>query len=600
MENAKVGVDQSVDAGGQASLHTTKGIKWSLCMAIGLLINTGLLVFSHIGKNAIVYSTLEPSSNTEETDGLLRDQCLSDSDALNWSGPGKFNATYNCELWESYNDDNLAGFKVYPRSCPYINATSTREAFNDFMFIYGLECGLGKPDCIANLVASQWQLSESCSKCFASAYSCTTNACALECISSLQKQGCAEEKCASCVVDKCSKSSPLDSNFDFQYCSGLDQIPFDQYVSKGCDIAEPSATSAPAIEQDYECTLVEESGLTLYAVFDVTFGNAVIEAWKGGAIGLSILVTLASGVWPYTKNVIMALCWFMPMTHTRRATILKWLGRFGKWSLVDVFAIIVLIAGVRIDKSISGEILLVRAEASHAIYAFAISAIWALLQTELIERHSHREFKAKTTQMIRSSGILQAVIISSSIAAIGLLLAGLLTTCIQFVMGGILSEYPGPGSFEYTGIQVGFSLLTNCALSGNSSIPGTYLLVVVFVSMVIVVPLLTLSGYIIVAGSGRNLSPAKYTSLVNAVELCARFSSIDVFLVSVIVLTAQFGGLIDATLESKAPDICPGTKNPSECLSFEGVISSFLLLAGVLCFWMAQISMNRMTSTTGS
>jgi len=575
-------------------LCSKKSSKWSVCMAMGLVINTSLQIYSHIKINAVVFSSIEPVENLSP-DLQLRDMCLSDSDKINWYGPGEFNASANCELWNLYDDAAKEGFNVYPRSCPYVNATSAQVAFNDFMFIYGLECGLGAEECLANRVALDWKFSTNCTKCFSGMFSCTTSMCALECIGSLRKQGCPEDKCASCVADKCSKSSPLDESFDFSHCSGLEQIPYTEYIYNGCISKAGPPSLSPTIESNYQCTIVEDSNITMYNAFDITFGNAVVESWKSGAYGLSLLIAVASGAWPYIKSILMFVCWFLPISFHTRMTILKWIGLLGKWSFVDVFSVIVLIAGVRIDKSISGEILVVRAESSYAIYAFAIAAVMALVQAEWIERIANEMVEDHVPKLInRTNFRLRVIIVSFSGLGLGLIVSGLAITAIEFVMEGVLAGFPGPGSFSYTGGGVAFSLVSECALPGNGSIAGTYFLIVVFVLMVIVFPILALVGYIVTAVASNKIEPRKFVLLATNVTVFSRFAAMDVYLVSLLVMIAQFEKIIDGTIQSQAPDICPGTSKPQECLSFYGVLTtgSFLLTGGVVCFWIAQMGIS--------
>jgi hypothetical protein len=52
---------------------------------------------------------------------------------------------------------------------------------------------------------------------------------------------------------------------------------------------------------------------------------------------LAVVVVAFSIVWPYTKNIILLLAWYWPMTERTRTQILLWLRRLGKYALVDVY-----------------------------------------------------------------------------------------------------------------------------------------------------------------------------------------------------------------------------------------------------------------------
>jgi uncharacterized paraquat-inducible protein A len=60
---------------------------------------------------------------------------------------------------------------------------------------------------------------------------------------------------------------------------------------------------------------------------------------------------LFSGVWPYSKQVITLVLWFLPPTMvsvSKRGSIFLWLDLLAKWSMVDVFVMIVLIVAFRV------------------------------------------------------------------------------------------------------------------------------------------------------------------------------------------------------------------------------------------------------------
>jgi uncharacterized paraquat-inducible protein A len=60
---------------------------------------------------------------------------------------------------------------------------------------------------------------------------------------------------------------------------------------------------------------------------------------------------LFSGVWPYSKQVITLALWFLPpriVSVSRRGSIFLWLDALAKWSMVDVFVMIVSIVAFRV------------------------------------------------------------------------------------------------------------------------------------------------------------------------------------------------------------------------------------------------------------
>lgn len=76
---------------------------------------------------------------------------------------------------------------------------------------------------------------------------------------------------------------------------------------------------------------------------------------------------------PYAKNIILILIWYTPMTDSQRSTSLIWLKYLSKYTLVDVYAIIMIMVGTLLRISIGGVEVLTRAEPRGAILAFLVA-----------------------------------------------------------------------------------------------------------------------------------------------------------------------------------------------------------------------------------
>ncbi|KAL7538989.1 hypothetical protein ACHAXR_008950 [Thalassiosira sp. AJA248-18] len=86
--------------------------------------------------------------------------------------------------------------------------------------------------------------------------------------------------------------------------------------------------------------------------FEFSMAKSTIEMWQAGATALAILIALFSGVWPYTKQVLTLLIWLTPprwMSSSRRGKVLHWLDVLGKWSMVDVFVLLMTLASFRLS-----------------------------------------------------------------------------------------------------------------------------------------------------------------------------------------------------------------------------------------------------------
>ena len=86
--------------------------------------------------------------------------------------------------------------------------------------------------------------------------------------------------------------------------------------------------------------------------FEFSLANSTIDIWKAGGKELAILIVLLSGVWPYTKQFVTFVLWFLPpkrVSITRRGSIFLWLDVLAKWSMVDIFVLIVSITAFRVS-----------------------------------------------------------------------------------------------------------------------------------------------------------------------------------------------------------------------------------------------------------
>ena len=69
--------------------------------------------------------------------------------------------------------------------------------------------------------------------------------------------------------------------------------------------------------------------------------------WDAEVYLLAILIAFFSGAWPYMKLALMGVCWITPsgvMSVSRREGCLKMLDVLGKWSLIDFFVMVMMMA----------------------------------------------------------------------------------------------------------------------------------------------------------------------------------------------------------------------------------------------------------------
>jgi len=77
-----------------------------------------------------------------------------------------------------------------------------------------------------------------------------------------------------------------------------------------------------------------------------------LTSLAAGARELAILIFLLSFAWPYTKQLLTFGLWFAPpkmVSVKRRGSILLWLDAQAKWSMADIFILIITIVSFRVS-----------------------------------------------------------------------------------------------------------------------------------------------------------------------------------------------------------------------------------------------------------
>lgn len=81
-----------------------------------------------------------------------------------------------------------------------------------------------------------------------------------------------------------------------------------------------------------------------------TLASSINDMWNAGTIFLSLAIAILSGAWPYVKNIMLIYAWVAPTTllgSHKRGFMLEALDALGKWSLIDLYVLIMLCVGFR-------------------------------------------------------------------------------------------------------------------------------------------------------------------------------------------------------------------------------------------------------------
>jgi hypothetical protein len=87
-----------------------------------------------------------------------------------------------------------------------------------------------------------------------------------------------------------------------------------------------------------------EEEIVIDNVFTFSIAESIIQLWDAGGKQLAILIALFSGVWPYTRQILTLIVWFLPprrLSVGRRGALLIWLDILAKWSSADIFFLLV-------------------------------------------------------------------------------------------------------------------------------------------------------------------------------------------------------------------------------------------------------------------
>jgi paraquat-inducible protein A len=94
--------------------------------------------------------------------------------------------------------------------------------------------------------------------------------------------------------------------------------------------------------------------------------------WDQGQYALAIILFFFSIVFPIFKLAVLAFVWFVRLAEAKRETALHWLGILGKWSMLDVFVVAILIVLVKLGP-------LAKVEPQRGLYWFAAAILVSMI-----------------------------------------------------------------------------------------------------------------------------------------------------------------------------------------------------------------------------
>ncbi len=113
----------------------------------------------------------------------------------------------------------------------------------------------------------------------------------------------------------------------------------------------------------------------------------VVALWNQREPLLALIVFAFSMVFPIVKLVTLGIIWFMRLAEARRVWLLRWLEALGKWSMLDVFVVAILIVLVKL-----GPLANVKPRAG--VYVFTAAIVCSMLTTRYVESIARPSLRA--------------------------------------------------------------------------------------------------------------------------------------------------------------------------------------------------------------
>jgi Paraquat-inducible protein A len=289
-------------------IHTSTNYA-PIWQALSLLMTIGLLLYAHLGLSAVI---------------LSNQQRIQDAEA-EVSSPNNINSTGLCS---NENDQFRWEFGGGARN-------KSRESN---YCAKGYACFLDV-DCTTTCMSTVFNYTIPCASCFAQIPQCSLNdGCAAVC----QVDDGTSPNCAACTV-RC--------NANFATCSGFNlswayQNAMSNDEMSNSTMAPPQSSTlstTTTLETPAQVCARQQEGIdidaieTWHVVYEIQFIQALQTAWHSQAPWLAILIGVFSGVWPYVKCVCMLGLYIVPLSPLQRGTLLTWLRRCGKYTLVDIY-----------------------------------------------------------------------------------------------------------------------------------------------------------------------------------------------------------------------------------------------------------------------
>ena len=245
--------------------------------------------------------------------------------------------------------------------------------------------------------------------------------------------------------------------------------------------------------------------------------TGVVELYQNGNILLAGLILGFSVAFPAIKLIALLVIWFHGTSKAERHRSLAWLEILGKWSMLDVFVVTVMIGSVQLGILAEGTV-------EPGVYVFGAAILLSIAATFVVGRVASSTGGAASRSLPR----LQRASVPVAAAALAFLGAGLSLPLMELEKWVFWNR-------DYSIITATLEM----AARGEIVLSVAVFILVILFPTAKLLALLALS----LVGVSENRS-----RLVRWLILLDNWSMVDVFCLALLVVTVKLGGLVDVTM----------------------------------------------------
>jgi paraquat-inducible protein A len=115
--------------------------------------------------------------------------------------------------------------------------------------------------------------------------------------------------------------------------------------------------------------------------------GGIRQLWEHGEVGLAVIIGMFSLVFPLVKNALLvaATTTLLPLTHAHRRSLHAFAAKTGKYSMLDVFVVAIIVVVVKLGKS-------TEVAARSGVFLFCVAIALSMAASAFVrigESHEH-------------------------------------------------------------------------------------------------------------------------------------------------------------------------------------------------------------------